>query len=274
MDPQEALDEFTRMSASADDIDMARAALLIAAAEYPQLEVEAELSSLDSMAAVATSRIGDDRDALHCLNALSGYIFDELGFRGNREEYYDPRNSFLNDVLSRRLGIPITLSLVYMEVGKRLGVPLLGIGMPGHFLVRHRDVDDWFVDAFNGGILLSIEECAQRFGEVANSPVDWDPQYLAPVSNRDLIARMIRNLIAAYAVRGDHGRSLTMFDWALALQPGSAPELRDRGLTALRLGHHDEALSDLRTYLASGGSAPDMPQIQELVERIMRHLRN
>ena len=101
-----------------------------------------------------------------CVNVLSGYLFDELGIHGNQEEYYDPRNSFLNEVLSRRLGIPISLSLLYIEVGKRLEVPLVGVGMPGHFMVRHRDVEDLFIDPFHGGLLLSEEECSQRLSNI------------------------------------------------------------------------------------------------------------
>ena len=145
-----------------DEIDLAAAAFLIAATEYPQLDIAHELGVLDSLSAGAAKRFSEEPEPLYCLNTLSEYLFDEVGFRGNPDDYYDPRNSFLNEVLSRRLGIPITLSLVCIEVGKRLDIPLLGVGMPGHFLLRHRDDESLFIDPFHGGILLSEEECAQR----------------------------------------------------------------------------------------------------------------
>ena len=142
-----------------DEIDLGLGALLIAASEYPDMDIEREAALLDGLASAVERRIEDGSDALRTLNTLSRVLFDDLGFRGNDDDYYDPRNSFLNDVLKRRLGIPITLALVYMEVGRRVGAPLLGIGMPGHFLVRHRDEADVYVDAFYGGILLSHFLC-------------------------------------------------------------------------------------------------------------------
>ena len=141
-----------------EEIELDWAALVLAVTEYPELDIAQETAALDSLAAGVARRLGDLRDPLFCVNTLSEYLFDELGFRGNQDEYYDPRNSYLNEVLIRRLGIPITLALVYIETGRRLGVPLLGVGMPGHFMVRHRDVEDLFVDPFHGGILLTEEE--------------------------------------------------------------------------------------------------------------------
>ena len=143
-----------------EEIKLDRAALVLAAAEYPELDVARETSVLDSLAAGAARRLSGQQDPLSSINELNDYLFDEVGFRGNEDEYYDPRNSYLNEVLARRLGIPIPLSLVYIETGRRLGVPLLGVGMPGHFMVRHAGVDDLFVDPFRGGILLTEQECA------------------------------------------------------------------------------------------------------------------
>ena len=161
MEAREVWNQFDRMVGAPDeDIDLARAALLIAASEYPTLSIERELFHIDAIAEGVASRMDDDTP-LYQLNTLSEYLFDELKFAGNHTNYHDPRNSFLNDVMERRLGIPITLSLLYIEVGKRLGVPLVGIGMPGHFIVRHRDEPDVFVDPFHGGILLSEDECAE-----------------------------------------------------------------------------------------------------------------
>ena len=265
--------QFAKVGASADDeIELARAALLIAATEYPQLDIDAELAALDSLAAGASRRLGEGRDPLFCVNTLSDYLFDELGIHGNQEDYYDPRNSFLNEVLSRRLGIPISLSLLYIEVGKRLEVPLVGVGMPGHFMVRHREVEDLFIDPFHGGLLLSEEECSQRLSQVTGAIVPWDSRYVAPVANREFIARMLRNLKAIYMAQGDSSRALTMIDWLLALQPQAVHERRDRGLVHYELGHYPQALDDLQGYLDSTPDSSDSEQLRELVSQLRRFL--
>ena len=275
MDRADVREEFARVAGSPDEkLDLARAALLVAAPEYPLLDIEHELGTLDSLAAGASRRLGEDRDPLFCVNTLSEYVFDELGFRGNQEDYYDPRNSFLNEVLDRRLGIPITLSLVYIEVGKRLGVPLAGVGMPGHFLVRHCQVDDLVIDPFDGGILLSEEECAQRLREVTQADLPWDPRYLAPISNREFVARMLRNLKGIYLQRRDHARSLTTIDRLVMLQPQAAHERRDRGLVLYELGQYAQALDDLRGYLDSGPLGPDVSAVQEVVGQIRQVLED
>ena len=206
------------------------------------------------------------------MNTLSDYLFDELGFTGNREDYYDPRNSYLNDVLDRRLGIPISLSLVYIEVGKRAGASLVGIGMPMHFLVRHPDVNDLFVDPFSGGILLSEKECADRLAEFEGGRVRWDARYLEPVSNREFVARMVRNLKAVYVQRDEFDRALVMVDWLLALQPGSSVERRDRGIVHFQLGNYTEARLDLEAYMDTGPIDDDALAVQDLLGRISRQL--
>jgi regulator of sirC expression with transglutaminase-like and TPR domain len=273
MDTQEVWQEFTRLAALPDkQVDLARAALLIAATEYPGLDIQEQLGLLDSLASVASRRLGDEREPLASVNILSGYLFDEVGFRGNQDDYYDPRNSFLNEVLARRLGIPITLSLVYIEVGKRLGVPLVGVGMPGHFLVRHRDVRDLFVDPFYGGILLSEEECAQRMWQATQSAIPWDSRSLAPIGNRQLIARMLRNLKIIYLRQQDYRRALGIINLLLALEPRNLDERRDRGLVRYRLGDHAQALEDLRAYLSGVPEAPGTEALQRLVEHLLELL--
>ena len=260
------------VAAPDDEIDLGRAALLIAATEYPMLDVDDELAHLDSLAAAASNRLGDDRDPLHAANALSEFLFDEIGFRGNDEDYYDPRNSFLNEVLDRRLGIPISLSLLYMEVGKRLEVPLVGIGMPGHFLVRHREVDDLFIDPFHGGVLLSERECEERLEQITHGGVQWDSSYLAPITKSDFLARVLRNLKGQYLAGQDYLRALTMIDWMLTVQPEGKRELRDRGVVHYRLGNYAEALNDLRSFLSDSPPGPETESVHELVGRLRQVL--
>ena len=272
MQAREVWNQFDRIVGGPDEeIDLARAALLIAATEYPRLSIERELFRIDAIAEGVASRMDDDTP-LYQLNTLSEYLFDELKFAGNHTNYHDPRNSFLNDVIERRIGIPITLSLLYIEVGKRLGVPLLGIGMPAHFIVRHRDESDVFVDPFHGGILLSEAECADRLKQVTQGSLAWDREYLEPVSSRTFIARMLRNLKVVYLQRRNYERVLATIDRVIALQPGAAVEFRDRGVVNYRLGNYEDALEDLGAYVASGEGVSDGATVRRLIDQIQDRL--
>ena len=266
MNKQAILDRFQRVTASEDDeIDLATAALLIAAIEYPDLDIDQQLAILDSLAEGAAYRIGQDRDPFYCVNNLSEYLFDEVGFQGNQGDYYDPRNSYLNEVLQRRTGLPITLCLVCMEVGKRLDIPLVGVGLPGHFVLSHRTQTDLIIDPFRRGILLSEEECAQILKNVLGTNVEWDSSYLTPASNREFIARILRNLKGIYLNRRDHEQALDVVDLTMALRPDDLNERRDRGLIYYRLGHYQMALDDLRHFLASAPAGTDTSNVQKLV---------
>ena len=272
VESREVWNQFDRMvGAPEEEIDLARAALLLAATEYPELSVERELFLVDRIAEGVAPRMDDD-SPLYQLNTLSEYLFDELKFAGNHTNYYDPRNSFLNDVIERRLGIPITLSLLYIEVGKRLGVPLLGIGMPGHFVVRHRDDPDIFVDPFHGGILLSEEECAERLKQSTQGALAWDREYLTPVTSRAFIARMLRNLKVVYLQRRSYERVLATIDRVIALLPQDAVEFRDRGVVNYRLGNYADALEDLYVYVESGDVVPDEDTVRKLMDQIRGRL--
>lgn len=272
MEAGEVWNQFDRMVGVPDEeIDLARAALLIAATEYPGLSVERELFRIDEIAEGIAPRMDDDTP-LYQLNTLSEYLFDELKFAGNHTNYHDPRNSFLNDVIERRVGIPITLSLLYIEVGKRLGVPLLGIGMPGHFIVRHRDESDVFVDPFHGGILLSEDECAERVKQVTQGSLTWDRSYLQPVRSREFIARMLRNLKVVYLQRRNYERVLATIDRVIALLPQDAVEFRDRGVVNYRLGNYTDALEDLHVYVTSGEAVSDEVTVQRLMDQIRDRL--
>ncbi len=254
------------------EIDVARAAMLLAAAEYPQLNVERELFAFQRLAGAVSSKLLDDDDPLYCVNVISEHLFDDMGFRGDADNYYDPRNSYLNQVVERRAGIPITLAVVYMEVGRRLKVPLLGIGMPGHFLVRHREIENLYIDAFGGGILLSEDECREMLRDRVHGDLQWTPDLLRPVSNREIIARMIRNLKAIYMTDQDFVRALTVSEFALALDPYSAMDRRDRGIVHYQLGHSAEALDDLSYYLDLAPNGPDAEGVHALVAELRSFL--
>ena len=257
-----------------EQIELAPAALMMATIEDPRLDAGEHLAALDSLADAAARRLAGRQDPLSSINALSEFLFDEMGFRGNREDYYDPRNSFLNAVLSRRLGIPITLSLIYIEIGRRLGIGLLGIGMPGHFLVRHGELSDLFVDPFYGGIILSAEECAQRLRQVTGADIRWSSAYLSPVSNLEYIGRMLRNLKAIYWRRQDYERALRVTNWLMALQPADARERWDRGVLYALAGRNILALNDLESFVSSNPSTKDAAQARDLIRRLKRSVAN
>lgn len=273
VDRAEILERFANLVDRPDaDIDLARAALHVAMLEYPDMDVDLEISALRRLAGALSDRMPEGGDPLYSVNTLSEYLFDELGFRGDEDNYYDPRNSHLNQVLERRVGIPITLSLVYMEVGRLLNTPLLGIGMPGRFLVRHAEVDDLFVDPFHGGILLSGAECRGIVEDYMPEGFEWHPALLAPVSNRDILARMVRNLKAIYMDGDDYVRALEVSEFALALNPDSIYNRRDRGIAHYQLGHSAEALDDLVHYLEAAPADSSTEGLHALVAELRMFL--
>jgi regulator of sirC expression with transglutaminase-like and TPR domain len=247
-------------------LDLARAALTIARWEYPSLDVNAYLERLDGLArGVDGSR--RSTDPLGRLHRLREYLFVEQGFTGNREDYYDPRNSFLNDVLDRRQGIPITLSLVLIEVGKRLGLAVEGIGLPGHFIAGARlDDSQIFLDPFNGGALLTPESCEQLVGRVLGRRVTLTQEHYAPVSGRQLLARILANLKAIYWQREAWDKVVGAIDRLLVLDPKAAGEWRDRGMAWSNMGETQRGLADLERYLTEFPNTTDH-------EAVKGHLR-
>jgi regulator of sirC expression with transglutaminase-like and TPR domain len=239
-------------------IDLAEAALVIAQEEYPKLEVAHYLSCLDGMGAEVRARVGSVEDPHRLIAALGDYLFREQGFHGNSDDYYDPRNSFLNDVLDRRIGIPITLSAVYMEVGRRLGLRLHGVGMPGHFLVKYVGADEEIlIDPFNGGALLSHADCQRILDRIYQGKVAFEPRFLAAVGTRQILSRMLNNLKATYFKKQDFAKALSVVERLLIIEPGSATEVRDRGLLLSQLRRYPEATADLERYLKLAPGAED-----------------
>jgi regulator of sirC expression with transglutaminase-like and TPR domain len=250
------------------EVPLAEAALALAEEEYPRLDAGRHLAELDALAAAAVARAGGS-DAASMLRALRAILFGEGGFRGNEEAYYDPRNSFLNEVLDRRLGIPITLSIVYLEVAKRAGFAAQGVRFPGHFLVKHvaaggREI---FVDAYRGGELLSAEDCAARHR--ARSPGrELDPRSLDAAPTPQILARLLHNLKRIYVDRRDDPRALWVVDRLLLLQPDDPVERRDRGLVEARLGGARAAAVDLEAYLAAVPDADDADEVRSVLRQL------
>ena len=250
------------------DFDLALGALLIASTDDSNVDIDGVMGNLDRMAAAASSRIPDDGNELQQLNAVTDLLFGVIGLSGNRDDYYDPRNSYLNHVMERRLGIPVTLSLLCMEVGRRAGVPILGIGMPGHFLIRHRDEPGFFVDSFNGGLLLSQDECGALLREAAGDAVRLESHHLNPVSPREMLARILRNLKAIYWDREEFDRCITTIGALMAVLPDRPEEQRDRGVVHLKAGNRRESAEDFAAYIELAPNAEDIETVRNALARL------
>jgi regulator of sirC expression with transglutaminase-like and TPR domain len=248
-----------------------RAALLIAREEYAGLAAEPYLQQLDQLGGALRARLQGELVPQRQIAALNALLFGEEGFRGNAANYYDPRNSYLNEVLDRRLGIPITLALVYVEVGRRAGLPLSGVGFPAHFLVAYEAERRVIVDPFNCGRLLVEADCQQLLQDMFGSSGRLEPRYLAATSPRQILVRMIGNLKLAYQRMGDLERALRASEQLSVVQP-SARELRDRGLLRFRLADFVGASADLARYLEFEPAAPDADAVRSQLA-LIRELR-
>jgi regulator of sirC expression with transglutaminase-like and TPR domain len=250
-------------------LDLALAALLVAAEEYPQLAAEPYLRRLDLLAERVRDRLGDERGAPVVIQEMNRVLFAEEGFRGNAEAYYDPRNSFLNDVLDRRLGIPLTLSIVYLEVGWRLGLPLVGVNFPGHFLVCYRgEALRLLIDPFQKGEVRFEDQAQELLDRVYGGAVPLQPEFLRPADRREMLVRLLANLKGIYLNARDDARALAAIERILMVQPSATDELRDRGFLLARTGRVDEARQDLVRYLDAAPDAPDAERVRLLLEQL------
>jgi regulator of sirC expression with transglutaminase-like and TPR domain len=257
---------YQEIQQSDEKIDLAKAALYIALEEYPNLDPEEYLNALDTMAWELQERLPDSQYPLRIVQSINQYLYEDLNFSGNKIDYYNPCNSFLNDVIDRRLGIPITLALVYLEVAQRIDFPMVGVGMPGHFLIR-ADIPDIeiFVDAFNGGEIIFAQDCEERLSQLYQQPVTLQPEFLAVVSNRQFLARMLTNLKFIYLKQQELKKTLAAIERILLLFPGLTLELRDRGLIYYQLGYYPQAVDDLQNYLTKVPDAEDASVIRRLL---------
>jgi|SRR5579871_944524 len=261
--------EFSRLVAR-EPVPLARGALLIAKEEYPDLDVEHYLDRIAALAGQAGPIVAAGADTVERVQMLSNFLCGEQGFAGNREEYGDPRNSYLNEVIERRLGIPITLSVLYLEIGRRLGLNLYGVSFPAHFLVKAVDErGELIIDPFNGGAILGLEELNARLAQVYGRPVALDPALLRAVGGRHILARMLRNLKNIYLTAGDWRRTLAALDRILMLDPRAADELLERASLYERLECFKAALDDYQDFLERMSEHPGAERARESVMRLM-----
>ncbi|MBI4408533.1 MAG: tetratricopeptide repeat protein [Gemmatimonadetes bacterium] len=262
------------VAAPETELDLAAAALLLAAEEYPNLPPGPYLRRLDLLAERVHDRLGEETAPLIVLHELNRVLYQEEGFRANVENYYDARNSFLNDVLDRRLGIPISLGLVYLEVGWRLGLPVRGVNFPGHFLVRYDgEAMTILVDPFDGGRLRFEDQAQELLQRVYGGMVRLQPDFLQPAGKKDILVRLLTNLKRIYLNTRDDARALAAVEFILLVRPTAAGELRDRGMLLARTGRLDEAIADLERYLGFAPQAPDAGGVRRLIDELARTSR-
>jgi regulator of sirC expression with transglutaminase-like and TPR domain len=252
-----------------EPFSLAEAALYIAQETYPDLQIEVYLNTLDEMATAIHSRLPQERYPLKVIQTINQHLFETLGFRGNEKDYYDPRNSFLNDVLEQRTGIPITLSLVYLEVSQRLDFPMVGINFPGHFLIRPQQDDmEIYVDPFHQGEILFPQDCQTKLEALYQQKVELRETFFEVVEPRQFLVRLLTNLKHIYLNQGQLQECVAVSERLLLINPESTTERRDRGLLYYQIGRWVEARQDFQDYLAQSPQAPDQALIVELLNRI------
>lgn len=254
-----------------EQVDLGRAALVLARIAYPDLDLDRELGRLDLLAKQAASSVRSQPDAVARVSALRSFLAGDCGFQGNEQDYYDPKNSFLNCVVESRTGIPITLSVVYIEIGRRLGLPLRGVGLPGHFLVKYEDpFHSLFLDPFHSGRTLTRADCRELVERMYEGHVEFHDHFLAPVDKKYIVQRMLNNLRGIYLQERQYRKALSVVEMNLAITPGSADDLKHRGLIHYRLRNHRQAREDLESYLFSNSKAGDAGDIKEILTEMKK----
>ncbi len=248
-----------------DEIDLARAALLYARDAYPDLDLQLYLNQLDAWAEDIRSEVAAARDPIATLNR---YLFDDLHLAGNAQFYHDPLNSYLNAVIDRRLGLPITLSVIYLEVAQRLGLAVQGVGLPGHFIVRSVEADAIrYIDPFHRGQLLTLEDCRQLVEQLSSGALVFEARLLEPVNARHILARMLNNLKNAYIQQERFADALPVVERLHDLLPDDPMQWRDLGLLLYQLDEYGPALRVLWQYVMVAQAAPDDP-VQQIIANL------
>lgn len=258
-----------------ENINLAEAVLIIALNEYPDLDTTSYLLKLDDMAGNLQAAFKTDTAARTIITGINDYLFNKLGFSGNWRNFNDPRNSFLNDVLDRKLGIPVSLSIIYVEVGKRLGLSMHGVSFPGHFLVKFLSGQkEYIIDPFAGGLILQEPELRERLIHFsADRRSRWGLEKLLEVaSNKEILARILRNLKHIYMDVEDYHHALAVTSLLLMLEPDALEALRDRACIFDRLDCYRAASDDFQRYLELNPQARDSQAIQSRLNELQHSI--
>ena len=270
----QAFAELVRAEIDDERIDLLRAALTFARIEYPQLDPEPYVRQIEELAQRVVTRIRDASDPAQSIAAINEVLYQEEMFRGNTVEYYSPLNSFINDVLDRRLGIPISLALVYMEIGRRAGFPLFGVGMPGHFLVKHYDVSGQptLIDTFERGMVVTEEDCRQKVFQLTAGQSTLQPEFLNTVTKRQMLTRMMNNLRTIYLARRDLKRAVQVVDLILVIYPRSPEDVKQRAVLRYNLDDLSGAVADFEDYVKMSPEASDAEEIKQTALSLRRQM--
>jgi len=274
IDLTQAFAALVRSEIEDQHIDLLQAALTFARIDDPQLDIKRYLLQVADLARRAASRIQDSDDPDQVIAALNSVLFQEEHFHGNTADYYNPRNSFLNHVLDERAGIPISLALVYMEVARRVGFPLFGVGMPGHFLLKHYDVDGRaiLIDAFARGSIVTEEDCRQKLDAIYSGQLTLQPEFLLPVTRRQMLTRMLNNLRSIYLSQRDFRRALQVVDLILVIYPRSPEDVKQRAVLRYNLNDYRGAVNDFEEYVKMSPDASDADEIRQTALSLRRSM--
>ena len=254
-----------------EDIQLDRAALYLAGEEYPEIDVQSHLAELDAFAGQIALRLGYETAPAELARGIAGYLFDEVGFHGNHGEYYDPDNSFLNRVLETRAGIPITLSLVFLEVGRRLGLRCSGVGLPGHFIVGLDDSEE-YLDPFNAGATLSKGDCQNLVHKMSGGHLEWTDEFLAPYSKRDLLFRILNNLKAVHMQNGAWAKAIGVIHQMVFIKPGLGSLYQEQAWCHAQQQQYRLAIESLETYLRNVERPEDAKRVQDQINGLWTSL--
>jgi len=254
-------------------LPLLEATLLVAAEEHPGMDVLTQIGRVMTIAGEARERVGEHTNPFARLEAVRSLLFDEIGLKGNVDQYDDPRNSYLDDVLDRKLGIPLSLSILVIEVARGAGLTAEGIGLPGHFIVRVEEQDrKLYIDPFHGGHVITVEDCKDLVVRTTGRASLFRRDSLDVASPRAMLSRLLMNLKRIHLAQGDYNAALGVVERLLIVAPGDAKEIRDRGLLLAHLGRPDAAVADLESYLALVPQAPDADSVRGRLAWILRKM--
>ena len=251
------------------EVDLPLAALYLAGEEFEEMEVDHYLDSMSSMAREVGALAGESPEKDELARALNFHLFEEKGFSGNSRDYYNPENSFLNRVMDTGVGIPITLSVLYLGVAGRLGLDCCGVGMPGHFLVNIRDLD-LYMDPFNAGQLLSASDCRRLYQQLFGPDGDWDEAFLAPTSSKMILLRMLNNLRVIYSQDRDLRRLAGVLERMLLIDEASPALYRELAFCQINLGQKASAVHSLELFISHASSERDVAAARALIGDLTR----
>jgi regulator of sirC expression with transglutaminase-like and TPR domain len=270
----QAFNALVRSEIEDERVDLLRAALTFARIDDPHLDIEHYVRRVEGFARRAAAKIQDQDDPVQIIAGLNEVLFQEEMFRGNTVDYYSPRNSFLHQVLDRCLGIPITLALVYMEVARRVSLQLFGVGMPGHFLLKHYDVDGRavLIDVFERGSIVTEEDCRQKLDVIYSGQLALQPEFLLPVTRRQMLTRMLNNLRSVYLSQRDFRRAVQVVDLVLVIYPRSPEDVKQRAVLRYNLDDYGGALNDFEEYVKMSPDASDAEEIRQTALSLRRSM--